>query len=538
MASLAAARAALASGSWSQADSAFRAVIAQTGDSLAHEGLAQVAWWTDDADTCLTARETAYRLCRERGDAVGAARAATALAWDSLLFGCGHSVAVGWLGLARELLADVEERPEHGWCLVREGEIALAADMDPALAKEHAGRAAEVGRRTGDHDLTVVGLALQGIALIRMGQVREGMALLDPAAAAATAGDLTDLMWTGKVVCWLIAACHETRDVARAQEWCHRVEKMCHELDLVPLLHVCRIQYASVQVSAGVWLAAEKELIETVGRLDGSRRASRLEAVVQLGELRRRQGRFQEAEQLFDQAEFDPVSILGRALIRHAEGQSGSAWSSLQRLLGMLPLENRLARAEVLLPAARIAHALGQDDAAASAAEELRLTAREVGTEALMGMSAAADAVLAQPPEDTNLLHEAVRYYHRAGLRHEEVGARLLLAAGLADKADVTSAQEQLTAATDLLTDLRDTVGLARARQLQNRLGGRSPDLLTPREVEVLGLVSRGLTNEQVAQTLTLSQHTVHRHVANILTKLDQPTRAAAVSVAMTTGIL
>ncbi|MFK5647847.1 LuxR C-terminal-related transcriptional regulator [Ornithinimicrobium sp. LYQ121] len=54
----------------------------------------------------------------------------------------------------------------------------------------------------------------------------------------------------------------------------------------------------------------------------------------------------------------------------------------------------------------------------------------------------------------------------------------------------------------------------------------------------MLALVSRGLTNEQVAQTLTLSQHTIHRHVANILTKLDQPTRAAAVSVAMTTRVL
>ena len=538
MASLAAAQEALASGSWSQADSAFRAVIAQTGDSVAHEGLAQVAWWTDDKDTCLTARETAYRLSRERGDAVGAARAATALAWDSLLFGCGRAVARGWLGLARELLADVEERPEHGWYLVREGEMALAADLDPLRAKEHAGRATDVGRRTADPDLTVVGLALQGAALIRMGQVRDGMDLLDPAAAAATAGDLTDLMWTGKVVCWLIAGCHETRDIARAQEWCERVQKMCHDLDLLPLLHVCRIQYASVQVSAGVWLAAEKELIETVGRLQGSLRASRLEAVVQLGELRRRQGRFREAERLFDQAEFDPVSILGRALIWHAEGRSGSAWSSLQRLLSMLPVENRLARAEVLLPAARIAHALGRDDAAAAAAGELRLTACAVRTEALMAMAAAADAVLAPPPEDTNLLHEAVRYYHRAGLRCDEVEARLLLAAGLADQADVRSAQDQLTAATDLLTDLEDPMGLAQARQLQDRLVGRSPELLTPREVEVLGLVSRGLTNEQVADALTLSQHTVHRHIANILTKLHQPSRAAAVSTAMSKGIL
>lgn len=538
MASLVAAQEALASGSWDRADSAFRAVIEQTGDPLAHEGLAQVAWWTDDADTCLTARESAYRRYRELGDPLGAARSATALAWDSLLFGRGSSVATGWLGRARELLADVEEGPEHGWCLIREGELALSVDMDPALAMDHARRATEVGRRTGNGDLAVVGLALQGLALIRMGEVRAGLALLDPAAAAATAGDVADLMWMGKVLCWLIAACHETRDVTRAQEWCTRVEHMCHDRDLVPLLHVCRIQYASVQVSAGVWVAADKELTETLDRLAGSGRASRLEAVVQLGELRRRQGRLDEAEKLFDQAEFDPVSMLGRALIKHAAGNSSSAWSSLQRLLGTLPMHNRLARAEVLLPAVRIAHALGQDDAAAVAADELRATATAVRTEALLAMSALADSVLTQPPEDANLLHEAVRYYNRAGLRHDEVEVRLLLASGLADQGDVSGAQEQLTAATDVMTDLEDTAGLAQAHQLQQALGGRSTALLTPREIEVLRHVSRGLSNEQIAQKLTLSQHTVHRHVANILTKLDQPTRTAAATVALTTGII
>ncbi len=384
----------------------------------------------------------------------------------------------------------------------------------------------------------MVGLALQGLASVRMGHVREGMALLDPAAAAATAGDVTDLMWTGKVVCWLIVACHETRDIARAQEWCHRVERMCHERDLVPLLHVCRIQYASVQLSAGVWTVAEQELSQTLGRLNSSRRAARLEAVVQLDELRRRQGRFAEAEQLFSQAEFDPVSILGRVLIMHAEGRSSSAWLSVQRLLNTLPSGNRLARAEILLPTVRIAQALGREDAAADAAGELRLTAHAVRTEALLGMSALADAVLAEHPQDSNLLHEAVRHFHHAGLRHEEGEARLLLATQLANHADGPGAQEQLAAATEVMTELGDENGLAQVRRLQRKVAPRSTEVLTPREVEVLRLVARGLSNEQIARTLTLSGHTVHRHVANILTKLDRPTRATAVSVAMASGLL
>jgi DNA-binding NarL/FixJ family response regulator len=46
----------------------------------------------------------------------------------------------------------------------------------------------------------------------------------------------------------------------------------------------------------------------------------------------------------------------------------------------------------------------------------------------------------------------------------------------------------------------------------------------------VLDLLAEGLTNRQIAARLVLSEHTVHRHVANILRKLDAPSRAAAVA--------
>jgi len=538
MTSVDAAQEALNAGSWSFADSAFRAVIDKTDDPVAHEGLAQVAWWLDDADTCLTAREAAYRRYRARADAVGAARAATALAWDCLLFGRGESVAMGWLGRAQALLAAVDECPEHGWCSVREGELALSVRQDPALALECATRAADVGRRTGDGDLSVVGLALQGLALTRSGEVEPGMARLDSAAAAATGGDVEDWMWMGKVLCWLIAACHETQDVTRAEEWCRRAEAICLDRDLVPLLNVCRIQYASVQVSAGTWTEAEKELTDTVDRLATSTRASRVEAVVQLGELRRRQGRLDEADALFKQAEFDPVAALGRARIRFALGDKTSAWTAVQRLLRSMPSENRLARADVLLAAARIAHAVGEHDEAALAAEELRATAATVRTDALLAMSAVADSVLVESTEASTLLHEAVRHYHRGGLRHDEAEARLLLATALLVQGDSAAAQDQVAAAIGVMAELPDTAGLAHARELQKSFDRRSADLLTPREQEVLRLVSRGMSNVEIATSLTLSRHTVHRHVANILTKLDEPTRTSAVTHALSRGLI
>lgn len=62
---------------------------------------------------------------------------------------------------------------------------------------------------------------------------------------------------------------------------------------------------------------------------------------------------------------------------------------------------------------------------------------------------------------------------------------------------------------------------------------GTAESPLSPRELEVLLLVSRGMTDAQIAAELFLSVHTVHRHVANARTKLNAPTRAAAAAWAV-----
>ena len=61
---------------------------------------------------------------------------------------------------------------------------------------------------------------------------------------------------------------------------------------------------------------------------------------------------------------------------------------------------------------------------------------------------------------------------------------------------------------------------------------------LTKREAEVLTLIAGGLSDREIADRLVLSPHTVHRHVANVRTKLGLPTRAAAVAAAAKRGLL
>jgi non-specific serine/threonine protein kinase len=67
---------------------------------------------------------------------------------------------------------------------------------------------------------------------------------------------------------------------------------------------------------------------------------------------------------------------------------------------------------------------------------------------------------------------------------------------------------------------------------------GTAETALTPRELDVLKLVAQGLSNPDIARRLFLSEHTVHRHLANILRKLDLSSRAAAAAWGTRAGLV
>jgi predicted ATPase/DNA-binding CsgD family transcriptional regulator len=67
---------------------------------------------------------------------------------------------------------------------------------------------------------------------------------------------------------------------------------------------------------------------------------------------------------------------------------------------------------------------------------------------------------------------------------------------------------------------------------------GEAAAVLTSRELDVLKLVAQGLSNSDIARRLVLSEHTVHRHLANILHKLNLSSRAAAAAWGVRTGLV
>ncbi|GAA1979514.1 LuxR C-terminal-related transcriptional regulator [Isoptericola halotolerans] len=525
------ARSALRAGRWREAATGFAALTAGDATAEDHEGLAQAAWWLDDAELALSAREAAYRSYRTSGDVRGAARAAAALAHDSVLFGAGVAVGRGWLARATDLLGGRTDVPEAGWLAVRRAELALALDHDPDAALDAATTAQQIGTRTADGDLVVVAQALAGLARVGRGEVTAGMELLDAASAAATAGDVEDLMWMGKVCCWLITACQEAHDLDRAREWCVRVAEICERRDLEPLFLVCRTRYASVLLAQGEISEAEASLTRVLDRLEHSRRETRDEAVRLLGELRRRQGRLAEAEMLLQQASSYPGAMTGLAQVRLAAGDADGAWSIISELLRAPghPWE----KVDVLAVAVAAGIAAGHHDEAREAAARLRALAATVGTDFLRGTSAAAEARLCEPVEALPHQQAAVRHLHDARLPLDEAECRLDLAETLLALGDTSAARRHAAAALTTLETLQSGPALDRARAI---LGARS-DPLTPRQSEVLRLLARGLTNAEIAVALQLSEHTVHRHVANIYLTLGLRSRAAAATYAAGRGL-
>jgi DNA-binding NarL/FixJ family response regulator len=150
--------------------------------------------------------------------------------------------------------------------------------------------------------------------------------------------------------------------------------------------------------------------------------------------------------------------------------------------------------------------------------------------------------------EARHCFEDACDLYSRSEAPYETGRARIQLARALGALGRIDAAVEQLHRAKELLSGLKADLELARAekaisgllsRQLVNRNGEREkPGGLTRREIEVLRLVAEGLNNQAIAERLFVSGHTVHRHLANILNKLNASTRAAAVAQAARRGLL
>jgi NarL family two-component system response regulator LiaR len=142
-----------------------------------------------------------------------------------------------------------------------------------------------------------------------------------------------------------------------------------------------------------------------------------------------------------------------------------------------------------------------------------------------------------------------------AEIKQENPGANILVLTSFAEDKKILAALEAgamgyvLKDATpaELLKAIRDvsrgessldpSVARKVIRRIREPAGGNGAENLTEREVEVLRLVAKGMSNKEIAGKLFVSEPTVRTHVSNILMKLDLPNRTQAALYALRKGI-
>jgi ATP/maltotriose-dependent transcriptional regulator MalT len=535
--------AALARGEWAEGRAIFEQELEadETVDAL--EGLSWAAWWVEDVPACLEARERAYRLSRREGDVRRAAWLALWVADDYLILRGQRAIANGWFQRAARILDGLDTCPEHGWLDALLGYVATV-DGDPAKAKILAAQARKLGRELAVVSLEMFALSVEGLALVNEGEVADGMRCLDEATAAALAGEYEEIVPAGWTFCFLLNACERVRDYERAAEWCSKVEEFSHRMHTNFVTLACRAHYGVVLTWDGRWQEAERSLTEATERLAPERPSWSGLAIVRLADLRRRQGRFVEAEELLERRPGNPLAPVVMAELALDRGDAAAAVHVLEPVLRRVPAENRTLRAAPVELMVRAKVATGDVEAAASHLTELRSIADAIGTRPLRASLRLAEGLVAAAAGDDDAarerLEDAVELFAASSASFELARARLELARILASLGRADAAVRETRLALGLLEEIGAGAEAARARTLLATLGApaktrrpaRRDQLLTPRELEILRLVSEGLTDGEIAGRLVLSKHTVHRHLQNAYAKLGCSSRAAAVAKA------
>ena len=535
---LGAAGGALARPAWDEARAFYERALEGEESAEALEGLAVACWWADDVAAAIDARERAYVLRREAGQTIEAARVAAFLAWDYGAMRGASAVANGWLQRARRLAGDLEPSVEQAWLPLIEASFHLDTDAEAVLRLS--GEALEMARAYGGIDVEMTALTLRGLALVSLGRLQEGTRLLDEGTAAATAGELHDPIAIGSCCCNMIIACERSRDFDRARQWCEQLSVFCERTGQRPLLALCRAHDGVIQMMRGRWSEAEGELEWAAGELSTLRPPLAGYARARLAELRRRQGHRRAVGTLLDMAGDHVLVPLVRAALALDDDDPSAALGHAERYLRSLGGEQPIESAAALELMVPVGIRLEDPALARGAHSQLGTIADAVENDALRAAErrAAGEIALAdrEPDAARRALEDALDHYQRSAQPFETAHVRVALAHTLAAQSRGDAALEQARSAFIAFDELGAERAARNADKLVSRLGGQRVAAkragLTPREVEVLGLVAEGLSNRQIAERLVVSEHTVHRHMANMYVKLRVSSRAAAVAVA------
>lgn len=489
------------------------------------ERLATAAYMTGRDEEGFAAWGRAHQRCLAEGDVAQAAMFGVRLA-QGLGFKGDIARSCGWVDRSQRLLNDADlDCVERGFLEHAAGMCRIFADGDIAAAHAAFGRAAKIGERFRDRELLTLARMGEGRCLIYLGEIGEGLALLDEAMVSVEACEIPP-MAVGDAYCTVIDACYELFDLRRCEQWTDSFTRWCvAQGGLVLYRGHCLLHRAELLMLHGDWSDAVTVAREACARLAEPINPATLGGAVYVeGELHRLRGEFTMAEEAYERANaLGCQPQPGMALLRLAQGRADVAAAQLRRRLA--EADQPIDRARILCAAAEILLAAEDVVGARAAADELSSVATQLGSPLLRAHAelATGSALLAAGDAAGALmaLRHAVAAWIEQRVPHEQARTRLLIADACEALGDPESAEMERRAANSTVKSL-----IGAGVNIESTAG------LTARETEVLALVAQGKTNRAIATELCISEKTVASHLNHIFTKLGLTSRSAATAYA------
>ena len=326
---------ALVAGEWSTARGRFEAALEQEETAEALNGLGIALGWLDEIDASLRYRERAYAEFRRRPDPVQAAVIAMQLSSQYASSLGNLAASRGWLGRFERMVEQFElPTAMQAWVLLCRASLASASD-DPHAALGYGREALELAQRVTDApgpNAELCALSEIGAALVEIGRVEEGTALLDEAMAASLAGEDESPDTVVYTSCKTVIACARATEVSRARRWIRAADEFNRNYGSPHVYILCRLHYGSVLLATGQWAEAEREFRAALEKMPKTAEPRlHVEVLAKLAELRVSQGRIEDAVRLLDGLEDNAATSYALGSIHLARGEFAVAASILGR---------------------------------------------------------------------------------------------------------------------------------------------------------------------------------------------------------------
>ena len=534
-------RQSLSTGEWEKAKEFLVDALKQEESPEVYEELGWVNWWLNDAAGVFENRIKAFNLFLQKDDKLGAVRNACWIGVDYIEFKGEFAVASGWFKRAENLLEGLPPSTELSMFKILKARWTFQVEKNSELAFKLLDESLQISKSLKNVDGEMLAEALKGFILVVEGNISEGMPLLDDATLLAINSDQSDIKFTTITCCYLIDACERIRDYERAAQWCNNVKELCKQWRYRAMFANCRMKHAGILIWKGEWNEAEEELLSAANELKEFRPIQVNACTVRLADLKRRQGKWKEAEELLSKVESHPLKELFIAFLFFDKEEYEKALDSAERYLRRFSENEKAERTVVLELLVQINITLGKPEQAQNHLNELKEISTTINTLPLKAavLSAEGNLYSAQGNYEQTKQHleDAIDIYDKIKSPFESARTRVLLADVLVKLNKYAQAEGELDTAINKFKKLGAEKDFEKAKfTLKNLYKDNAADKnkyeFTGRELEVLRLIAEGKNNEEIAEKLFLSVRTVEKHLTNIYSKVGVSGKSARAYVA------